>query len=66
MTGVPLVINTSFNVRGEPPVCSPSDAIRCFLATDMDYVVIDNVLLAKQQMPAHAIAQAKEVTFAKD
>ncbi len=66
LTGVPLVINTSFNVRGEPPVCSPSDAIRCFLATDMDYVVIDNVLLAKQQMPAHAIAQAKEVTFAKD
>ena len=66
ITGVPILINTSFNVRGEPPVCSPADAIRCFLATDMDYLVVGNMLLDKAAMPAAAIAQAKEVTFAKD
>lgn len=66
LTGVPILINTSFNVRGEPPVCSPTDAIRCFLATDMDYLVIGDLVLNKADMPASAIAQAKEVTFAKD
>jgi len=66
LTGVPMLINTSFNVRGEPPVCSPNDAIRCFLATDMDYLVIGDVVLNKTDMSASAIAKAKEVTFAKD
>ena len=65
-TNVPVLINTSFNVRGEPPVCSPSDAIRCFLATDMDYLYLDGVLLDKQQMAKAAIQKAQEVTFAKD
>ena len=65
-TQVPVLINTSFNVRGEPPVCSPHDAIRCFLATEMDALVLGNVVLHKEHMPQSAIDKAKEVTFAAD
>ena len=50
-TGCPVVINTSFNVRGEPIVCSPEDAYRCFMATNMDALVIENFLLLKQEQP---------------
>jgi len=46
-TGCPVIINTSFNVRGEPLVCSPQDAIRCFMRTQMDYLVIGGFLLDK-------------------
>ncbi|HEV2804028.1 MAG TPA: carbamoyltransferase, partial [Chthoniobacterales bacterium] len=46
-TGCPVLVNTSFNVRGEPPVCTPDDAYRCFLATNMDYLVLGNFLLDK-------------------
>ena len=46
-TGCPAVINTSFNVRGEPIVCTPEDAYRCFMRTEMDYLVLENFLLAK-------------------
>jgi carbamoyltransferase len=48
-TGCPLVINTSFNVRGEPIVCTPEDAWRCFMATGMDALVIENHLLLKTE-----------------
>lgn len=48
-TKVPIIINTSFNVRGEPIVCSPQDAIRCFLHTDIDYLVIDQYLVSKKR-----------------
>jgi len=44
----PVLINTSFNVRGEPIVCTPADAYRCFMRTNMDYLVIGNYLLAKE------------------
>jgi carbamoyltransferase len=44
-----LVINTSFNVRGEPIVCSPKDAYICFMSTDMDFLVIDNFILIKEK-----------------
>ncbi len=44
-----LVINTSFNVRGEPIVCTPYDAYRCFMSTEMDYLVIDNFVYAKTE-----------------
>lgn len=47
--GCPLVVNTSFNVRGEPPVCSPEDAFRCFMRTDMDYLVLGNFILDKSK-----------------
>jgi len=47
-TGCPVLVNTSFNVRGEPIVCTPEDAYRCFMGTDMDYLVVGNVLLAKK------------------
>ena len=50
ITGVPILINTSFNVRGEPPVCSLNDAYTCFLRTEMDYLVLGNFLLDKKQM----------------
>ena len=50
-TGCPVLINTSFNVRGEPIVCSPQDAYRCFLGTDMDVLVIGNLYLRKQDQP---------------
>jgi len=46
-TGCPLVVNTSFNVRGEPIVCTPTDAYRCFMRTDLDYLVIGPFLVAK-------------------
>jgi carbamoyltransferase len=57
-TGSPVVINTSFNVRGEPIVCSPEDAYRCFLATNMDVLVIERFVLRKANQPdaaEHAI-----------
>ncbi len=48
-TGCPVIINTSFNVRGEPIVCSPEHAYRCFLATNMDVLVMENIVLLKQE-----------------
>ncbi len=54
-TGVPLVINTSFNVRGEPIVCTPEDAYKCFMRTEMDYLLLGSFLLEKKQQPtSHA------------
>lgn len=50
-TGCPVVINTSFNVRGEPIVCSPDDAYRCFLATNMDVLVLERFVLMKEDQP---------------
>ena len=51
-TGCPLVVNTSFNVRGEPIVCTPTDAYRCFMRTDLDYLAIGRFLIAKSDQPA--------------
>ena len=51
-TGCSVLVNTSFNVRGEPIVCTPEDAYRCFMRTEMDYLVIENFLLAKGDQPA--------------
>jgi carbamoyltransferase len=50
-TGCPMVVNTSFNVRGEPIVCTPEDAYVCFMRTDMDYLVVDSYLLDKRDQP---------------
>ncbi|MBL4615245.1 MAG: carbamoyltransferase [Magnetovibrio sp.] len=51
-TGCPILINTSFNVRGEPIVNTPEDAFRCFMRTEMDYLVIENMLLFKEDQSA--------------
>ncbi|NJR21066.1 MAG: carbamoyltransferase [Richelia sp. CSU_2_1] len=51
-SGCSVLVNTSFNVRGEPIVCTPEDAYRCFMRTEMDYLVIENFLMAKtEQIP---------------
>jgi carbamoyltransferase len=51
-TGCPVLVNTSFNVRGEPIVCTPSDAYRCFMRTDLDHLVVGPFLLDKRAQPA--------------
>ena len=50
-TGCPTIVNTSFNVRGEPIVCTPQDAYRCFMRTEMDILVLQNQLLYKREQP---------------
>jgi carbamoyltransferase len=62
-TGCGVLVNTSFNVRGEPIVCTPDDAYRCFMNTEMDYLVmgsfmIERVLQPRQQIPRHILPQA--------
>jgi carbamoyltransferase len=51
ITGYGVLVNTSFNVRGEPIVMTPEDAYRCFMQTDMDYLVLGNYIFDKQQQP---------------
>ena len=53
-TGCPVIINTSFNVRGEPIVCSPEHAYRCFMATNMDVLVLEHFVLLKDEQPQAA------------
>ena len=53
-TGSPVIINTSFNVRGEPIVCTPEHAYRCFMATNMDVLVVENYVLLKKEQPKSA------------
>lgn len=52
-TGCPVIVNTSFNVRGEPIVCTPEDSYRCFMRTEMDVLVIDDYVLYKKEQPAY-------------
>src|SRR4029077_17259325 len=54
ITGCPLIINTSFNVRGEPIVCTPEDSYRCFMRTEMDFLVLENCVLDKSEQPQFA------------
>jgi carbamoyltransferase len=49
LTGCPVIVNTSFNVRGEPIVCTPDDAFRCFMRTEMDLLVIEDFVLDKRE-----------------
>ena len=51
LTGCAVLVNTSFNVRGEPIVCSPADAFRCFMRTHLDYLVLGPYLLEKAAQP---------------
>jgi carbamoyltransferase len=65
-TGYGVVVNTSFNVRGEPIVCSPNDAYRCFMRTDMDILVLDNFLLTKEDQPVFIDKEKWEKEFRLD
>jgi carbamoyltransferase len=59
LTGCPVVVNTSFNIRGEPIVCTPDQAFRCFMATDMDCLVLENFVLMKDTQPAGLLQDAE-------
>ena len=65
-TGYPLLVNTSFNVRGEPIVCSPEDAYRCFMKTQMEYLVLGNFLLKKTDQNNVNFTAAKEELLSLD
>jgi len=58
LTGCPVIVNTSFNIRGEPIVCTVEDAYRCFMATNMDCLVIENYMLVKDSQPAGLLQDA--------
>ena len=66
ITGCAVVVNTSFNVRGEPIVCTPEDAYRCFMRTEMDYLVVGNYLLAKTFQPVRAQDESWRQQFELD
>lgn len=66
LTGYGVVVNTSFNVRGEPIVCTPHDAYRCFMSTEMDYLVINNYLFSKTEQPDYENKDKWKLSFAKD
>ena len=62
LTGVPVIINTSFNVRGEPIVLTPYEAYRCFATTDMDYVVLERFIVSKKEIrPEHIPPPPKDL-----
>ena len=66
LTSFGLVVNTSFNVRGEPIVCSPYDAYRCFMSTEMDYLVINNFVYCKKDQPDHENRDNWRIKFKLD
>lgn len=65
-TGCPVVVNTSFNVRGEPIVCTPEDAYRCFMRTAMDALVLENHLLLREEQPEWREGEDWRKTFTLD
>jgi carbamoyltransferase len=58
LTGCPALVNTSFNIRGEPIVCTPEDAYHCFMATQMDCLILENCVLLKDEQPAELLQDA--------
>ncbi|MCB9314660.1 MAG: carbamoyltransferase [Lewinellaceae bacterium] len=66
LTGYALVVNTSFNVRGEPVICTPYDAYRCFMSTEMDYLVINDFVYCKTEQPDWQNKEKWMVTFKMD
>lgn len=66
ITHIPVLINTSFNVRGEPIVCTPQDAYRCFMATDMDVLVINNFVFLKSDQPDINDKEKWQIKFETD
>jgi carbamoyltransferase len=65
LTGCPVLVNTSFNVRGEPIVCTPADAYRCFLATAMDALVLEDVVIVKGALTPAARSETREAYLAQ-
>jgi carbamoyltransferase len=65
-SGCPLIVNTSFNVRGEPIVCTPEDAYRCFMRTNMDVLVLENFVLEKAEQPRAVEDEAWRTEFVLD
>ena len=59
LTGCPILVNTSFNVRGEPIVCSPDDAFNCFMGTELDALVVNNFILLKDSQNPDLIQDYK-------
>ncbi len=65
ITGCPVIVNTSFNVRGEPIVCTPEDAFRCFMGTEIEVLAVENCLLRKEDQDA-SLKKNYEQAFEKD
>jgi carbamoyltransferase len=65
-TKCPVIVNTSFNVRGEPIVCTPEDAYRCFMRTDMDVLVLENFVLEKSAQPKMVSDESWRTEFVLD
>jgi carbamoyltransferase len=65
-TGCPVIINTSFNVRGEPIVCTPEHALRCFIRTEMDYLVMGSYVVAKERVKKERFAEMLNEVFEPD
>ena len=59
ITGCPVLVNTSFNIRGEPIICSPEDAFKCFMGTDLDLLVIGNYMLKKKEQDTEFLKDYK-------
>ena len=65
-TGCSVLVNTSFNVRGEPIVCTPEDAYKCFMRTEMDYLLIGDYLFAKHEQPEWKTVDNWQLEFKLD
>jgi carbamoyltransferase len=65
-TGCPIIVNTSFNVRGEPIICTPDDAYRCFMRTNMDVLVLENFILERTAQPKREEDESWKTEFALD
>ena len=66
LTECPVLINTSFNVRGEPIVCTPEDALRCFVNTSMDILVLGSIIVLKDKLPANLNSKFLNTQFVED
>ena len=64
-TGCPVLVNTSFNVRGEPIVCTPEDAFGCFMGSELDVLLVENCLLLKEEQGPSLLCPG-ELDFALD
>ncbi len=64
-TGCPILVNTSFNVRGEPIVCTPEDALRCFMATEMDVLVLEHCIIRKTENASNQTAEERQRHLSK-